>query len=110
MKNVWRHDIVIMYKTCASFLEINVSTSRQGDRLDDNDLMVKDADSTSSNHYSVRILGDTHNALNITYDTMHIEHPKLPENPASTAIFTSQSSIPISVLKSNFILEKIFDL
>nr|KAF7413035.1 hypothetical protein H0235_012886 [Vespula pensylvanica] len=69
-------------------VEITLRDFTVGDRLDENNLMVKDADDINSNRYIVRILGDIHNALNITYDTIPIEHPKHPQNPASTAIFT----------------------
>ncbi|XP_047362057.1 proto-oncogene tyrosine-protein kinase receptor Ret isoform X1 [Vespa velutina] len=69
-------------------VEITLRDFTAGDRLDDNNLMVKDADEIKSNRYIVRILEDIHNALNITYDTMPIEHPKHPENPVSTAIYT----------------------
>ncbi|KAK2581248.1 hypothetical protein KPH14_008038 [Odynerus spinipes] len=71
-----------------SVVEITLRDFIVGDRLDDNNLMVKDADEINSNRYTVRILEDVHDALNITYDTIPIDHPKHPENPASTAIFT----------------------
>lgn len=60
---------------------------KQGDRLDKNELMVKDADAISSNRYSVQILGDIYNAFNITYDTLAVEIG--PEIPSSTVIYTS---------------------
>lgn len=66
---------------------------QQGDRLDYNDLMVTDVDSTASNTFTVMILDDIHNALDFTYDTMPIEHPNHPDKPASTAIFTSWLNI-----------------
>lgn len=53
--------------------------------MDDNNLILKDADAKSSNRYTVRILGDAHDALNVTYNTVLIEAPKgIPY----TAIFT----------------------
>ncbi|XP_034952246.1 proto-oncogene tyrosine-protein kinase receptor Ret isoform X2 [Chelonus insularis] len=75
-----------------------------GARLDDNDLMIKDADSIGSNTYSVRILGDIHDALNITYSTIPIEHPNHPENPPSTAIFTRIFSKTTLLPKSPYIV------
>lgn len=50
--------------------------------------MFKDVDSITSNRYVARILGDSENALNITYDTMSVEHEARPE-PPSTAIYAS---------------------
>ncbi|KAH0948767.1 hypothetical protein HN011_004634 [Eciton burchellii] len=38
-----------------------------------NDVMLKDADAMSSNQYTVRLLGDISNALNVTYDILPIE-------------------------------------
>ncbi|KAK0090118.1 hypothetical protein PV325_002950 [Microctonus aethiopoides] len=69
-------------------VEITLRDFTVGDRLDYNDLMVTDVDSTASNTFTVMILGDIHNALDFTYDTMPIEHPNHPDKPASTAIFT----------------------
>ncbi|XP_063984166.1 proto-oncogene tyrosine-protein kinase receptor Ret isoform X1 [Diachasmimorpha longicaudata] len=69
-------------------VEIELADFKAGTRLDNNELMVNDADAASSNIYSVRILGDIHNALNMTFNTMSIEHPTRPETPPYTAIFT----------------------
>uniref|UniRef100_A0A0C9RNG2 RET protein n=1 Tax=Fopius arisanus TaxID=64838 RepID=A0A0C9RNG2_9HYME len=69
-------------------VEIELSDFKAGTRLDNNELMVNDADAASSNIYSVRILGDIYNALNITFNTMSIEHPARPTTPPYTAIFT----------------------
>lgn len=51
--------------------------------------MVKDADSNASNTYTVKILGDIHNALYITYDAISVDYSN-PETPPTTAIYTSQ--------------------
>lgn len=67
-------------------LEIQLTDFTLGDRLDKNELMVKDADAISSNRYSVQILGDIYNAFNITYDTLAVEIG--PEIPSSTVIYT----------------------
>lgn len=78
---------------------------RQGDKLvDDNNLILKDADEKSSNNYTVRILGDAHDALNVTYNTLPIE---LLNGVPYTAILTSES-VPCLVLLStsfSFILQ-----
>lgn len=57
--------------------------------MDDNNLILKDADAESSNRYIVRILGDAHDALNVTYSTLPIEVFK---GVPYTAIVTSESS------------------
>ncbi|XP_043274472.1 proto-oncogene tyrosine-protein kinase receptor Ret [Venturia canescens] len=67
-------------------IQILLSDFSAGHRLDSNELVFKDADSITSNRYVARILGDTENALNITYDTMSVEHYARPE-PPSTAIY-----------------------
>ncbi|XP_014222291.1 proto-oncogene tyrosine-protein kinase receptor Ret isoform X1 [Trichogramma pretiosum] len=56
----------------------------QGDRLDEQDLIFKDADDVSTNSYDIRLLEDHHNALNLVWNTMSVDHPKMPP---STAIF-----------------------
>jgi hypothetical protein len=59
----------------------------QGDRLDENDLIINDADNINTNTYSVRLLNDSCSALNLTYDIISIDHPK---RPPSTAIYASK--------------------
>ena len=56
--------------------------------------MVIDADSATCNFYSVRILGDTFKALNLTYDTLPIERPNHPEVPSSTVVYSSKFDAP----------------
>lgn len=75
----------------------------QGERLDDNELIVKDVDSTSSNVYSVKILDDFDNALNITFSTMEVEHASITD-PPSTLIFARKSRSFIITEKNNYIL------
>ncbi|XP_066584360.1 proto-oncogene tyrosine-protein kinase receptor Ret [Prorops nasuta] len=72
----------------SNVVEIALKDFQAGARLDSNDLMVKDADIVTSNRYTVSIFDDIHDALNITYDTMSVEHPTDPSQPESTAIFT----------------------
>lgn len=63
----------------------------QNSRLvDENYLVVKDADAVASNQYSVRLLDDTSNALNMTYNILPIEHHKRPNQAPSTGIFPSE--------------------
>lgn len=63
----------------------------QGARLvDENLLLLKDADMATSNQYNIRLLDDTFNALNVTYDILPIDHPKLPNQVPSTAILPSE--------------------
>lgn len=54
--------------------------------IDDNHVILKDADAVTSNQYSLRVIGDISNALNITYDTWPIEHPQYPDQAPYTAI------------------------
>ncbi|XP_014298126.1 proto-oncogene tyrosine-protein kinase receptor Ret isoform X1 [Microplitis demolitor] len=68
-------------------VEITLRDFTANTRLDDNDLMVKDADSNASNTYTVKILGDIHNALYITYDAISVDYSN-PETPPTTAIYT----------------------
>lgn len=56
--------------------------------MDDNKLILKDADAESSNRYSVRMLGDVHDAFNVSHNTLPIE---VPRGIPYTAIFTSES-------------------
>lgn len=56
--------------------------------MDNNDLMVVDADSAGPNIYNVRILEDNLRALNMTYDTLPVERPNQPEVPSSTAVYS----------------------
>ncbi|XP_014203448.1 proto-oncogene tyrosine-protein kinase receptor Ret [Copidosoma floridanum] len=68
-------------------VEFHLSEFTKGDRLDENDLLIKDADDINTNSYSVRLLDDVHNAINLTFDTMSIYHPKMPNFPPWTAIY-----------------------
>jgi hypothetical protein len=56
-----------------------------------NDVMLKDADAMSSNQYTVRLLGDISNALNVTYDILPIEQTGAVQVPY-TAILPSEYS------------------
>ncbi|KAF7996198.1 hypothetical protein HCN44_001830 [Aphidius gifuensis] len=67
-------------------ITIHLKDFTTGDRLDDNELILKDADSTSSNVYNVKILEDVDDALDITFSTMAVEHSIITE-PPSTLIF-----------------------
>lgn len=58
--------------------------------IDENFLVVKDADEVNSNQYSVRLLDDTANALSMTYNILPIEHHKRPDQVPSTGIFPSE--------------------
>lgn len=64
--------------------------------MDDNKLILKDADAESSNRYSVGILGDIHDALNVTYNTYPIE---ISGGVPYTAIFTSECFL-LSIVSS----------
>ncbi|XP_076292685.1 protein kinase receptor Ret oncogene isoform X2 [Lasioglossum baleicum] len=67
-------------------LTIKLGDFTVGDKLvDDNSLILKDADEATSNRYSIRILGDTHHALNVTFNTLPIE---IPGGVSYTAILT----------------------
>ncbi|XP_076386974.1 protein kinase receptor Ret oncogene [Megachile rotundata] len=71
-----------------------------GDKLvDDNNLILKDADEKSSNSYSVRVLGDTHDALNVTYNALPIE---LSDGVSYTAIITRISAKTTLLPKSPY--------
>ncbi|XP_012542287.1 proto-oncogene tyrosine-protein kinase receptor Ret [Monomorium pharaonis] len=61
--------------------------SKNSRLIDDNLLVLKDADAVSSNQYSVRLLNDTANALNVSYSILPIEHHKRPDQVPSTGIF-----------------------
>lgn len=63
----------------------------QGERLDEKDLLIKDADDINTNAYSIQLLDDIHNALNMTYDIIPIDHPKRRDIPPSTAIIASKT-------------------
>ncbi|KOC65937.1 hypothetical protein WH47_12736, partial [Habropoda laboriosa] len=72
-----------------------------GDKLvDDNNLILKDADAETSNRYTVRILGDSHDALNITYNTLPIE--AFDGGVPYTAIFTRISAKTTLLPKSPY--------
>ncbi|XP_014482930.1 PREDICTED: proto-oncogene tyrosine-protein kinase receptor Ret [Dinoponera quadriceps] len=49
-------------------------------------LIVTDADAVTTNHYSFRLLEDTFNAFNISYDILPVEHYTRPNNAPSTCI------------------------
>ncbi|KAG7197801.1 hypothetical protein KM043_001615 [Ampulex compressa] len=68
---------------------ISLRDFKAGDKLDHGTLIFKDADARNSNRYAVRILEDVYDALNVTFDTFPIEHPKYPDRAPSTAIVTS---------------------
>jgi len=53
----------------------------------ENLLVLRDADAVTSNQYSIRLLNDTSNALNIVYNILPIEHHLRPDQAPSTAIF-----------------------
>ncbi|KYN39021.1 Proto-oncogene tyrosine-protein kinase receptor Ret [Trachymyrmex septentrionalis] len=55
--------------------------------VDENYLVLRDADAVTSNQYSVRLLDDTSKALNITYSILPIEHHMRPDQVPSTGIF-----------------------
>ncbi|XP_017887331.1 proto-oncogene tyrosine-protein kinase receptor Ret [Ceratina calcarata] len=67
-------------------ITITLGEFTTGDKLvDDNKLILKDADAESSNLYTVRVLDDTHNVLNVSHKTLPIE---LPQRVPYTGIFT----------------------
>ncbi|XP_046608465.1 proto-oncogene tyrosine-protein kinase receptor Ret isoform X2 [Neodiprion virginianus] len=68
-----------------SFKKIHLKDFVAGDRLDENDLIIQDADTMTVNQYSVRMLGDVDNALKIDYEPYLVDHHT---NPASMAIYT----------------------
>ncbi|XP_033304852.1 proto-oncogene tyrosine-protein kinase receptor Ret [Bombus bifarius] len=71
-----------------------------GDKLvDDNKLILKDADAESSNRYSVRMLGDAHDAFNVSHNTLPIE---VPRGIPYTAIFTRISAKTTLLPKSPY--------
>ncbi|XP_032666681.1 proto-oncogene tyrosine-protein kinase receptor Ret isoform X1 [Odontomachus brunneus] len=51
-----------------------------------NNLILTDADAMTTNQYSLNLLGEAHDAFNISYDTLPIEHEKRPKDVPSTAI------------------------
>lgn len=61
--------------------------SKNSRLVDGNLLVLKDADAVSSNQYSVRLLGDTSNALNMIFNILPIEHHSRPNEAPSTGIF-----------------------
>ncbi|KAJ8680619.1 hypothetical protein QAD02_016406 [Eretmocerus hayati] len=67
-------------------IEIHLKDFTQGDRLDEKDLLIQDADDINSNSYSVKLLEDVHNLLNLTYDIIPIDHPKKRGLSPATAI------------------------
>ncbi|XP_029175598.1 proto-oncogene tyrosine-protein kinase receptor Ret [Nylanderia fulva] len=55
--------------------------------IDDNHMIFSDADAVTTNKYSVRLIGDTSQALNVTYESLPIEHHRHPNKVPYTAIF-----------------------
>lgn len=77
--------------TYAVKIFINIFFSLQGDRLDEKNLIITDADDTITNSYSVRILDDPFNVLNLTFDIFPlVDHPKIKNIPHSTVIVASE--------------------
>ncbi|XP_031844138.2 protein kinase receptor Ret oncogene [Nomia melanderi] len=63
----------------------------------ENTLILKDADANSSNRYAMRILGDVHDALNVSFSTALIEKPKLvPYTAIFAVIFAKTTPLPKS--------------
>lgn len=69
--------------------------------IDENLLVLKDADAVSSNQYSVHLLDDTSNALNMIYNILPIEHHLRPNQAPSTGIFPSEYRVIVFI--SHFI-------
>nr|XP_033321805.1 proto-oncogene tyrosine-protein kinase receptor Ret isoform X1 [Megalopta genalis] len=69
-----------------------------GDKLvDDNKLILKDKDANSSNHYTVRILGDTYNAFHVDFNTLPIEYQSgIPYTAILTSISAKMTLLPKS--------------
>ncbi|XP_077274013.1 protein kinase receptor Ret oncogene [Temnothorax americanus] len=61
--------------------------SKNSRLVDENRLVVKDADTVTSNQYTVHLLDDTSNALDLIYNILPIEHHTRPNKAPSTAIF-----------------------
>ncbi|XP_043254467.1 proto-oncogene tyrosine-protein kinase receptor Ret isoform X1 [Colletes gigas] len=79
-------------------IAINLRDFTAGDKLvDDNMLILQDADTVSSNRYVVRIIGDSHDALNVTYNTLPIDI-----GVPYTAIFTRISAKTTLLPKSPY--------
>lgn len=90
---------------------------RQGDKLvDDNKLILTDADAKNSNRYNVVIHGDTHNAFNVSYNTLPIEGSKgvpytaifMSESPETVFLPLVHTSINRSVVSSTLNLNYLF--
>ncbi|RLU21488.1 hypothetical protein DMN91_005861 [Ooceraea biroi] len=61
------------------------------------DLILKDADTVISNQYTVRLLGDTSNALNVTYKILPIEAPnQAPYTAILPKIYVRRTLLPTS--------------
>ncbi|KAK9296820.1 hypothetical protein QLX08_009233 [Tetragonisca angustula] len=79
---------------------VNVSLGEftAGDKLvDDNKLILTDADAKNSNRYNVVIHGDTHNAFNVSYNTLPIEGSKgVPYTAIFMKIFAKTTLLPKS--------------
>ncbi|XP_050459947.1 proto-oncogene tyrosine-protein kinase receptor Ret isoform X1 [Cataglyphis hispanica] len=68
-------------------IAITLSDFPEGRKLiDENHMILTDADAVTSNQYSIRLIGDTSQALNITYDTLMIQHPRHSDRAPYTAI------------------------
>ncbi|OAD57018.1 hypothetical protein WN48_02817, partial [Eufriesea mexicana] len=81
-------------------IDITLREFTAGDKLvDENKLILKDADTESSNRYSIVILGDVHDALNVTFNTLPIE---ISEVVPYTAIFTRISAKTTLLPKSPY--------
>ncbi|XP_015175227.1 PREDICTED: proto-oncogene tyrosine-protein kinase receptor Ret-like [Polistes dominula] len=69
-------------------VNITVQEFTAGDRLDENNVLIRDSDEIDSNQFTLTILEDVHNALNFTYTIVPIDHPSHPEHPVYTFIYT----------------------
>ncbi|XP_014612211.1 PREDICTED: proto-oncogene tyrosine-protein kinase receptor Ret [Polistes canadensis] len=69
-------------------VNITVQEFTAGDRLDENNVFIRDSDEMDSNQFTLSILEDIHNALNFTYTIVPIDHPTHPEHPVYTFIYT----------------------
>lgn len=56
--------------------------------VNENLLVLKDADEVTSNQYSVHLLDDTSNALTVIHNVLPIEHHTRPNQAPSTGIFS----------------------
>ncbi|KAF3427350.1 hypothetical protein E2986_12135 [Frieseomelitta varia] len=79
-------------------VDVSLGEFTAGDKLvDDNKLILKDADTEYSNRYNVVIHGDTHNAFNISYNTLPIEGSEgIPYTAIFMKIFAKTTLLPKS--------------